>query len=85
MAFASLTASGIVRVTLELTPDAAAAMKRFAEKISFEQALSVLYPHLSRELRSDQASQIIAAFCTLDTALAAANVSSWPWIDTGKA
>jgi hypothetical protein len=81
---ANLTACGTVRLTLELTPAAAAALKRFAEKISFEQASSVLYGHVKADLRSEQASEIVAAFGVLDTALADADVSSWPWIDTGR-
>lgn len=74
----------MITIRLELTPDAAAALKRFAEKVTFEEASGVLYPHVKAEIRSDQASQIISAFAQLDTALADANVSSWPWIDTGR-
>jgi hypothetical protein len=74
----------MTRVTLELTPESAAALKRFAEKVSFEQAASVLYGHVKADIRSEQASQIIAAFGVLDTALADADVSSWPWIDSGR-
>lgn len=75
----------MITLTLELTADAAAALKRFAEKVTFEEAAAVLYPHVKAEIRSDQASQIISAFAQLDTALADAHVSSWPWIDTGRA
>jgi hypothetical protein len=73
-----------VVLRLELTPGEAAALMRFAEKISYEQAQSVLYPHLETALRAEQASQIIAAFDMLSAALADAQVSSWPWIDTGR-
>lgn len=75
----------MITIRLELTPEAAAALKRFAEKVSFADAAAVLYPHVKAEIRSDQASQIISAFAQLDTALEDAHVSSWPWIDCGRA
>jgi len=72
-----------VTVSLTLSPERAAGLKRFAEKVSHDQALSVLYPHVGAELRSEQADQIIGAFAQLETALADAGVRSWPWIETG--
>jgi len=84
MTLANLTACGTVRVTLELSPEGAAGLKRFAEKVSHEQATSVLYPHVKAAIRSEQAYAIINAFADLERALAEADVSSWPWIDTGR-
>lgn len=75
----------MITLTLELTPAAAAALKRFAEKVTFQVATAVLYPHVDAAIRADQASQIVSAFAQLDTALSDAHVSSWPWIDTGRA
>lgn len=74
----------MVTVTLELTPETAAALKRFAEKVSHEQAKSVLYGHVKADIRSEQASQILSAFGQLDFALTGAGVRTWPWIDTGR-
>jgi hypothetical protein len=73
-----------MRLTLNLTDTQAAALKRFAEKVSLDQTASVLYPHLSKELRADQAYEILYAFAALDDALGNANVHSWPWIETGR-
>lgn len=85
MTLASLTASGHVRITLELTPAQAAGLKRFAEKSDFTDAMDVLYPHLARNLRADQAHTIIEALALIESALSEAEVSTWPWIDTGRA
>jgi len=72
-----------VTITLTLSPECAAGLKRFAEKISFDLASSVLYPHVSAEIRGIQAGDILAAFAGIDKALGDAHVSAWPWIDTG--
>lgn len=85
MTLASLTASGHVRITLELTPGQAAGLARFADKVGHSEAMDVLYPHVARNIRSEQASEIIAAFAALAEVLAEADVSAWPWIDTGRA
>ena len=71
-----------VVVELELADEELAGLKRFAEKVTHEQAMSVLYPHVKREVRDDQAYAIVHAFAKLDEALS--NVRSWPWIETGK-
>lgn len=85
MTLANLTACGTVRVTLELSPNCAAALMRFAQKVTFEQAGAVLYPHVHADIRSDQAAEIISALSHLERVLADADVSAWPWIDTGRA
>ncbi len=79
-----LAPSALICLTIELTPQAAAALKRFAEKVSFEQASAALYPHVSANIRASQAHDILIALDKVDKALADANVHSWPWIDTGQ-
>jgi len=74
-----------MRLTLELTPEQAAALKRVSEKISHDQALSVLYSHVPRERRGEQAYAILSAFAELEKALGNAGVASWPWVETGAA
>jgi len=72
-------------LTLELTPTQAAALRRFADKVSSTHATSVLYPHISASVRSGQAADIVSAFYQLEKALIESRVSAWPWIDTGCA
>jgi hypothetical protein len=79
-----MEASSAMKITFEIEPAHACALKRFAEKVSRDTALSVLYPHLPRELRSEQVSQIIQGFAALDRGLVEARVASWPWVDTGE-
>lgn len=73
-----------VEVRLTLTPEAAAGLKRFADKVSHEDAKRVLYPHVSADLRTEQAYQIINAFAEITARLTDAGVSDWPWIETGQ-
>jgi len=73
-----------VTIIVTLTPEQAAGIKRFAEKVSHSDAMAVLYPHIPQPLRSDQAYQIMEAFGVIDHALTDAAVRSWPWIETGK-
>jgi hypothetical protein len=70
-----------VTVTLELEAAEAAALKRFAEKANRDHALSVLYAHVARPIREDQASAMLTAFAELERALA--DVAVFPWIETG--
>jgi hypothetical protein len=74
----------VMKITLELGPESAAGLKRFAEKVSHTDAMAVLYSHVKRDIRNHQAYQIIEAFGVLEKALADAKVASWPWIETGK-
>lgn len=74
----------MIRVTFEIEPGDAAALKRLLEKTGHEQALGVLYGHRPRHLRDEQASQIIRAVAVIDRALEQANVRSWPWVETGQ-
>lgn len=73
-----------VKFVLALTPGQAAALKRFAEKVTPEQAMAVLYPHVSPDIRDSQVSEIIRAFAVLDRALTDARVSTSPWMSTGN-
>jgi hypothetical protein len=81
----SATRASTVTINLNLDHSVAAGLKRFAEKISFEQAKAVLYPHVDKQIREDQVAAILIAFNQIDRALAEANVHTSPWIDTGKA
>jgi len=74
-----------ITVKLKLTAKQAAALKRFADKISYTHASSVLYPHLDAEIRSGQVRDILSAFAELEKALIDSHSSAWPWIDTGFA
>lgn len=71
-----------VTVTLELTGEEAAALKRFAQKSSREHALSVLYAHVAQSIRDEQASSMLSAFAQLERALE--DVATFPWLETGR-
>lgn len=73
------------RITLELAPDAAAALCRFMEKMTFSMARDVIYGHNPKDLQEDQAYQIVHACSTVHQALTDAGVRGWPWVDTGRA
>lgn len=73
-----------ITLTVELTPEQAAGLKRFAEKSGFEEAMAVLYPHIIRSIRAEQAATIVNAMCLVDAALGEAGVNAWPWIDSGR-
>ena len=73
-----------MKLTIELTPEQAAALARFAEKSTHEHARSVLYGHLPRELRAEQSHVILQAFAVLEKALHSAGARSWPWVETGQ-
>jgi hypothetical protein len=74
----------VIRLTIELTPDQAAGLRRFADKTGFEEAMAVLYPHVAHNTRAEQAHTILTAVGKIDAALEEAEVSAWPWIDTGR-
>jgi hypothetical protein len=73
-----------VTITLSLRPAVAAALARFCEKASFETAMSVLYPHKDRELRSSQAHEILVGCREVEDALLEQNIRGWPWVETGQ-
>lgn len=74
-----------VTVRLELSPEQAAGLRRFADKSGWAEAMAVLYAHKPKELREEQASTIIAALGALERSLAEADVATFPWIETGRA
>ena len=73
-----------ITLTVELTPAQAAGLKRFSDKVSHDQALAVLYPHVSRAVRDDQAYNILGAFSVLEKQLGELGVSDYPWIEVGE-
>ena len=76
--------NGAVTVTLTLEPAAAAALHRLCDKLGHSDAMAYLYPHLPRELRSDQAYEMVGAASVVQKALEDAGVGHWPWIETGQ-
>lgn len=74
-----------VKITLELEPNHAAALHQVSRKMGHIDAMRFLQPHLGRELRSDQAYDIVHACAVLEQALADAGVNYWPWIESGQA
>lgn len=74
-----------MKVELTLTPEEAAGLCRFADKVSREMTLAVLYAHLPDALRDEQAFHIVDAFRKLEEALGNAGVRTWPWLETGRA
>jgi hypothetical protein len=72
----------ILRV--DLTPGEAAGLKRLADKTGWSEAMAVLYPHIDREVRGDQAREILGALAKVHEALENVNVSSFPWIGCGR-
>ena len=74
-----------MKITVELTPNEAAALARLCEKFAHSDAKDYLYAHLSTELRSDQAYDMVHATARVSEALSDADVRGWPWIETGNA
>lgn len=73
-------------ITVTLTAEQAAGLRRLCDKISHEHAQQFLYPHVSKDIRSDQAYQMLQAFDQIGEALDDAKApSTWPWLDTGRA
>jgi hypothetical protein len=75
----------MVKITLELEPNHAAALARLCEKFTHSDAQAYLYGHLSKEIRSDQAYDMVHATAVVSKALEDANVRGWPWVETGNA
>jgi hypothetical protein len=74
-----------ITCTLTLTAEQAAGLLRFAGKVCHSDAQAVLYGHVAGDLRSEQAHQIMSALAAMTRVLESAGVSSWPWLETGKA
>jgi len=75
--------AGALAVEVEFSAEEAAALKRFAQKSNREHALSVLYAHVAKPIREEQASAVLSAFVQLERALE--GVSTFPWIESGQA
>lgn len=73
-----------MKVTIELKPEQAAGLLRFADKVNHPAAASVLYAHVSAEIREEQVFAILDGFRELHRALADAGVQPWPWVETGS-
>lgn len=71
-----------VKITVELPPEEAAALKRLCDKITHADALAYLYPHVRADIRNDQAYDVIHATARVCEALCDAGVSDWPWVET---
>ncbi len=75
----------MIAITLELSPERAAALLRLCDKLDFGDARRPLYPHVSAAIREEQAYEIMRAAAQVQKALEEAGVSAWPWIETGSA
>lgn len=75
----------MVKITLELEPNHAAALHQLCRKMGHTDALQFLQPHIPREIRSDQAYDMVHACSRLQEALEEQHVNYWPWIETGRA
>jgi hypothetical protein len=71
-------------ITVALTPQQAAALLRFTEKVTHSDAMGCLYGHKSQAQRDEQAYEIMAAFTVLEAELRRVGVRSWPWVETGR-
>lgn len=80
-----MSAARPVFLVVELSPDEAAGLKRFADKVTHASAMEVLYPHVKRDIRDEQAYNIMNAFRSIEKALQTQHVRDWPWIETGSA
>lgn len=74
-----------VKITVELEPNQAAALKRLCDKIGHSDALAYLYPHIPLGVRNDQAYDIVHACSRVCEVLCDAGVSDFPWVETGSA
>jgi len=74
----------VVTITVELTPVQAAALLRYCDKSTYDMACAVLYAHKPKDLREEQASEILDGLRQVERALQEAKVRSWPWVETGQ-
>jgi hypothetical protein len=71
-----------LRLVIEVSPTEAAALKRLADKFGHTDAQAYLYAHLPKELRSDQAYDMVRAMAAVEKALEEADVAAWPWVES---
>ena len=74
-----------IAVTVELTPNQAAALLRLCDKFAHCDASQYLYPHVSAAIREEQAYDMCHALTKIEKVLADTHARSWPWIETGSA
>ena len=73
-----------ITLRVDLTLGEAAGLKRLADKTGWSEAMAVLYPHVDKDVRGDQAREILRALAHIHEALETVNVFSFPWIDCGR-
>jgi hypothetical protein len=74
-----------MKITLELSPNEAAALARLCDKFAHSDAKAFLYPHVPKEIRDGQAYDMVHATTAVFKALSDAGARGWPWIETGSA
>lgn len=74
-----------MQITIELSPIEAAALARLCDKFTHSDAKAYLYPHVAKEIRDEQAYQMVHATTAVFKALSDADVRGWPWVETGSA
>lgn len=72
-----------MKITVELTPEQAAALLRLCNKVTHSDCLAYLYPHVRLGVRNDQAYDMVHATSALAEKLCKQGVSDFPWIETG--
>ena len=58
-----------IRVCIDLTEGEAAGLKRLVDKTGWSEAMEVLYPHVDKEIRSNQAREILQTLARIHEAL----------------
>jgi len=79
-----VSAAHVLQISVELWPAEAAALMRLCEKLGHSDAVAYLYPHVAKEIRREQAYQMVRAAARLHKALEEAAVHTWPWIETSE-
>lgn len=82
MSTATVQSKRSVTLTVELTPELAAALKWVAEKLTHDDCMQHTYAHRPKEERVERAYEMLDALREIEKALDA--VRSWPWIETGR-
>lgn len=73
----------MIKITVELEDEEAAALARLADKFGHSDGQPFLYPHVDKDVRSEQCYQMVHALTKVQKELADAGATSWPWIETG--
>lgn len=70
-------------VKLSLTPKQAQAIHWLARHFTFEDALQSVPPHLSKDVRTERAYNIVHAVCALEEGIAKAGEHGDRWMYSG--